>query len=249
MYYTFYQNKDYFDVRYTVNWNEPHTVLQLTSHTGCHTRMVSAPFSAEIRGDTDADQPMGEWLCMQGDGYGISFIADSLFSYTGHGDTVSLNVLRSCIYGDLRIGELEEDADYPFMEQGITEGHIRVMIHKGDFTTGQIPSQASQFNNPPIVICESNHDGDMPAENSFLSLCARHTAVSAVKQCEDDDSMIIVRLYEYAGRTETVELVVFGSSIPATINPYEIKTLKIVDGTAENVYITEDMLLYRANDT
>ncbi len=246
MYYTFYENKDYFDVRYTVNWNEPHTVLQLTSHTGCHTRIVSAPFTAEERGDTDADQPMGEWLCMQGDGYGISFIADSLFSYTGHEDVVSLNVLRSCIYGDLRIGELEKDADYPIMEQGITEGHIRVMLHTGTYTDAQIPAAASHFNNSPIVICESNHDGDMPAENSFLSLYAMHTAVSAVKQCEDDDSMI-VRLYEYAGQAETVTMTLFGSSLTVTIDPYEIKTLKISHNTAVNVYITEDVFSYCEN--
>ncbi len=141
---------------------------------------------------------MGEWLCTQGDGYGISFTADSLISYTGHEDIVSLTVLQSCIYGDLRMGELDEEADYPIMEQGITEGRIRVMMHTDDYADGRIPSEANHFNNPPIVICEANQDGDLPAEHSFLSLCAKHRTISAVKHCEDDDSMI-VRHYEYAG--------------------------------------------------
>ena len=242
LYYTFYQNKNYFDVRYSVNWMEPHTVLTLDFETGCTQRIVSAPFSAERRKDALADQPMGEWLTMQDDRGGVSFLADSLFSYTSEGSAVSLNVLRSCIFGDLRLSDLDPTADYPIMEQGLTDGRVRVVIHEGDFVRAEIPAHAAAFNEPPIVICEANHDGTEPAQQSFLSLAAAHTAISAIKLCEDDDS-IIVRLCEYAGCEESVTLSLCGIRAELPMSPYEIKTVRLHDGHAEEVYITEDAIL------
>lgn len=239
LYYTFYADKDYFDVKYTVNWNESHTVLKLTCHTGCSELTVSSPFATENRGDSGADKPMGEWLSMQNKEYGVSILADSLFSYTKKEDSVSLNILRSCIFGDLRLCDLNPKADYPIMEQGITEGRIRIVIHNGDFVERHIPALAAAFNNPPVVICEANHDGIYEAEHQFISLDGTGVAISAVKECEDNDTCI-VRLYEYAGNAQKICLHWFGQSFETVINPYEIKTMQISGNSMKEVYITED---------
>ena len=182
---------------------------------------------------------MGEWLSMHNGEYGVSLIADSLFSYTKKDDSVSLSILRSCIFGDLRLCDLNPKADYPYMEQGITEGQVRVVLHAGGFVENQIPALAAAFNNPPIVICEANHDGIYAPEDSFMSLDAASVSVSAVKECEDDESRIL-RLYEYAGKAQTVVLKLFGKVLEIPMKPYEIKTIRLKDGTWEEVYITED---------
>lgn len=239
LYYTFYTDKDYFDVKYIANWNEKHIVLKLTCRSGCTDLTVSSPFSTENRGDCIADKPMGEWLSMHNGEYGVSLIADSLFSYTKKDDSVSLSILRSCIFGDLRLCDLNPKADYPYMEQGITEGQVRVVLHAGGFVENQIPALAAAFNNPPIVICEANHDGIYAPEDSFMSLDAASVSVSAVKECEDDESRIL-RLYEYAGKAQTVVLKLFEQVLEIPMAPYEIKTIRLKDGTWEEVYITED---------
>ena len=66
---------------------------------------------------------MGEWICAGDDDTRIAFLCNSLFSYSRKGSEIGLSILRSCIYGDLRMGEFEPDADHDILEQGITEGY------------------------------------------------------------------------------------------------------------------------------
>ena len=182
LYYTFYEKEEYFDVRYVVNWNEKHTVLKLTLNTGKSALTVSSPFMTETRGETNIDAPMGEWLSCKREECSISVMADSLFSYTKGETDVALSILRSCIYGDLRLGELNHKVDYPYMEQGIAEGNIRVMIRPDNFVTAQVVAGAKSFNNPPIVIIDANHSGMLSSTDSFVKLQGESVSMSALKQ-------------------------------------------------------------------
>ena len=239
LYYTFYNDEDYFDVRYVANWNESHTVLKLSSHTGVETLKVSSPFCVEDRCDTERDVPMGEWLTMADEDGGISMIADSLFSYTKQGDKISLSILRSCIYGDLRLGDLNEKADYPYIEQGISEGSVRVVIHKGDYAANRISEKAVDFNNQPIVISEANHDGILPSVAGYIDVRGESVSVTAIKECESDES-VILRLYEHAGKAQNVCLNLFGFRYEIPVRPFEIKTVRLDGKRWSDVFITED---------
>ncbi len=236
LYYTFYEKEGYFDLRYVVNWNEPHTVLKLVSDTGYEELLVSSPFASEARRDTKTDAPMGEWLTSYGKDGAVSLIADSLFSYTKEGTKIGLSLLRSCIYGDLRISELDPTADYMMMEQGICEGRLRILLHTG---TEDVPSLAREFNQPPTVICEANHDGILAPTASYLEISERGVLCSALKAAEEGDAEIL-RLYETAEQTHQFNLAYFGKSIPVTLAPYEIKTLKIEGDCVSEVCLTED---------
>lgn len=237
LYWTFYEDEKYFDVGYVVSWNEKHAVLKLFVETAYEELTASAPFSAEKRGDTDCDVPMGEWITLSDGKNAVSVIADSIFSYNKRRGSVGLSVLRSCIYGDLRISELK-DYDYSYMEQGICEGSIRIMFHSDD-ETGKITKSACAFNNPPVVICEANHDGILPPLDSKIKIDSENVMITAVKKCEDDDSTII-RLYETSGRAETTVLHCFRNSCGLAFKPFEIKTLKTDGENVSEVFITED---------
>lgn len=239
LYYTFYNSKNYFDVKYIVNWNEREIVLKLVSDTECSNLNVSSPFASENRPDNCYDLPMGEWISMSDENGGISFISDTLFSYTKEDSKLGLSILRSCIFGDLRLGELDKTADYPIMEQGICEGKVRIVIHEKDFSASRIPDMSSDFCNGPIVICEANHKGTLPAENKYVSVVSDSVQLSALKQHEDgtDD---IVRLFENAGKHQEITLYYFGREFKIDMKPYEIKTLKISKIHVNEVLITED---------
>lgn len=229
MYYTFYQQEQYFDIAYRVNWNEKHYVLKLETEACDNNHIVSVPYGSVRRGVTKADVPLGAWLKIRN----LSICADSIFSYNMQDNILGLTVLRSPIYGDLRLGEIDYEKDYDIISQGISEGTIRV-----DFD-GETWNRSEAFLNQPIVIIESNHDGKLPAENSFYSISAEGVSISAVKKCEYDDGRII-RLFEHDGMAQNAMLYVEGSSYTVELKPYEIKTLKIKDNNVEECYMTEE---------
>jgi alpha-mannosidase len=234
IYYTLYNNADYFDVDYKVNWQEKHTVLKLKVNASTKGITASSPFSSEERGTADIDKPMGEWITAKTDNGNISIVANKVFSYTADNGGISLSLARSCIYGDLRIAELDKNADYPYMCQGETQGNLRVCF---DQEFESIANHGIEFNNPPIIIIEANHNGKMPSKKSF-ALVSGKVVVSALKRAEDRRG-IVVRLYECFGKAQNVKLSLFDKEFDFTVNPYEIKTLLIKGKTIKEILITE----------
>jgi len=89
--------------------------------------------------------------------------------------------------------------------------HYRFSItsHEGGWQNGRTFGQ--QANNaliPVLGISGSGAKATLPAELSFLSVSEDHVIISAVKKCEDDDS-VIVRVYDIEGRDSTVGLTLF----------------------------------------
>jgi alpha-mannosidase len=138
------------------------------------------------------------------------------------------------------MGELDEHADYNYLNQGITEGTLR-MIPSENYITDRIPELASAYNNPPIVIAEANHAGNLPGENQYISIESKSTMLSVVKKAEESGD-IIIRLAEYGGTPDKASVYIKGKRVSATVNigAYEIKTLCI---NAETLDIREMNML------
>ncbi len=238
LYYSFYQDMDFFDVKFSVNWNEQHIALKLVSKTGYETYLVASPYASEQRGDTTSDMPMGEWLRMYDEQGEIAFLSKGIFAYTKEKDELGFSILRSCIYGDMRLDSELKEEDYPYISRGIYEGSLRIVIgtHQKECN---IPALAKQFNNPPIVLCEANHEGMFPSEQSFVSLEGKGVVLGAMKKQELGEDTVI-RLAEVEGNEGQVILRYFGKKYAVSMNPYEIKTLKIDGEYLKEVYITED---------
>ena len=228
MYYTFYRQERYWDVRYRVNWNEKHHVFKLES-TSTNDHIASIPYGCISRQETRKDIPMGPWL----EANGVTYMADSIFSYNIVDHTLGLTVLRSPIYGDLRIQNIDYEEDYDIISQGISEGKIRI-----SFQGNRFPDSLN-FLNPPVVICEANHDGTLPSQNSAWQVTGGSVMVSAAKRCEFDNDLIL-RMVEYSGTLQSVQLAIDSRLETLVFQPYEIKTLKISDHSVTEVYMTED---------
>ncbi len=225
--YRFYKQENYFDLSYTVNWNEAHTVFKLDCETDAPSVLAATPYGQMQREKSLLDKPMGEWIKAGN----LLFLSGSNFAYNFREQTLGITVLRSPVYGDFRIGELP--AKYSqIMEQGITEGKIRLMLE-----SNTPAAEAASFMNPPVVVCESNHGGTLPPQQSFLSLQAEHAVLHAVKYAEDGDGII----FRIAGSmAETAVLSVFGTQFPIKLCAYEIKTLKYFDGKLSEVNLLEE---------
>ena len=218
MYYTVYKSESYMDVRYRVNWNEKHIVFKLVSELPTDKHRVSIPYGSVMRSSSSADLPMGEWIELAE----FAFLPKRIFAYSLVDNRLGLTVLRSPIYGDLRIREIDLDLDYDIMEQGICEGEVRVLFG----TSHSIEEAAVAFNNSPIVLCESNHTGTLPSEHSFLSADTDGVLLTVIKRAEDTDD-VILRGCETRGKAGRAEIDFGGKHYSIDLSPYEIFTVSL----------------------
>ena len=227
-YYTFYAGEPYIDVRCRVNWNEKHVILKLMTGVTSAEHTAATPYAGVSRGESAAELPVGEWLETKD----LTFALNGIFSYNLRDGRLGLNVLRSPLYGELRIAEPDPEADHDVMAQGVTEAAVRVFFEK----PARVQDAGSLFNDPPVVLYESNHGGSLAGEGSFMSCDA---SVTAVKYAEDDDG-VIVRGAEYEGKAARVRLILRSKEYAVDVAPHEIFTVKIKDGEIRKVNMTED---------
>lgn len=220
MYYTFYKNEEYFDLEYTVINNEEHAVLKLDFETEEDCLTAATPYSSMQRSKSPLDRPMGEWL-KAGD---MLLITGSNFAYNFYDHTLGITVLCSPIYADLRIEELSEK-DYMLMEQGEVSGKIRISFANAVSEN----EEAMKFNNPPMVVCESNHNGKLAQTNSLMELKGDNAVISTIKYAESGDG-VVVRIADYSGKAQMAELIFEGKKYPVSLSAHEIKTVKISNG-------------------
>jgi alpha-mannosidase len=91
---------------------------------------------------------------------------------------------------------------------------------------------------PPVAIETSYHSGDLPQEQSVAEISAPNVDVCVVKETEEDESLTI-RLYETSGRITQAILNLNGQSLSITMNPFELKTLKMDGATAVEIDLIE----------
>lgn len=226
-YFVFYKKEKYYDVFYQLNWNEAHMVFKLEiPKKGKVT--VGVPAGRVTREDMPGDVPMNKWLSCDE----FSVISDSVFAYRAEQDRLGLTIVRSPIYGDFRLGEINLEDDYKIMEQGITEGRLRILFET------EIEDKVDSFCNGVVVIDESNHGGSLKPEGSYAVLSGDGVCISTLKYSEANDG-IIVRIREYKGNAEHCVLTLKGKQYETDMLPYEIKTLKICNEKACEVNMLE----------
>ena len=91
---------------------------------------------------------------------------------------------------------------------------------------------SEEFIAPSIVIYQGIHGGSMPKAGSFLSVDAQNIVVSAVKQSENGED-IILRCVETSGipTTATLDLQFANRKWKGNFRPCEIKTLRMNKNT------------------
>ena len=227
--YHFYADTPYFDVDYRINWEDAHKVLKLESAVVNPAHTAAVPAGQIARQENTADMPLGAWLTADG----VTYLPKTVFAYNLHRGKLGLTILRSAIYGDLRIGDLDEEADYDILDRGITEGSLRV-----SFDATRPWSQADSFCNRPVIIDEGNHDGTMADCGSFFSTEDPHVHLMALKPQEDGKG-VILRLADTLGQARTVRFRFRGTDYAIAMTPYAIVTLQLQNGSISEVSMLE----------
>ena len=122
-----------------------------------------------------------------------------------------------------------------------------VQPHDGDWRQAEMYKQAQEFNHLPIAV-QTDGNGDLSPEFSFLNISPNNLILSALKKAEDSDE-VILRFFETKGETteakvelfreikrltlvdllerEEKELPFTGNRFGLEVKPFEIVTLKL----------------------
>jgi len=202
------------DIENEIDWHESHILLK-------------AAFPMSVQSDhATYDIPYGEierttkrtnsWEKAQfevpaqlwadyGDGqHGLSLINDSKFGYDAVGNVLRLSLLRSPKSPD------------PVADMGHHHFHYALYPHAGTWQQASTVRHGWEYNYPLQAVVTTAHGGSLPASHSFVSVPESNIVLTAVKKAEDASGLIL-RAYEWEGKTGEVSFHVPAGATAATV--------------------------------
>jgi len=231
-----YRDLDYVEVRVRVDWREPQTMLKIKYPVNFNFRKPTyeIPYGYLEKSANGEEEPGQTWFDFSGEHfqkgvmYGLAIANNAKYSYSFDVDEMNLTVLKNSVYAHHDPKKLEEGVEYEFVDDGIQEFSYLLLPHEGGWKDSKIVRHARELNVKPVTVIETFHKGSLPARNSFLSMESSHIVISAMKEAEDGDG-VIVRAYETKRQSgEAVLRAPFlGREETLVFAPCEIKTVKI----------------------
>jgi alpha-mannosidase len=245
-----YRDINRIDVRVTVDWHERFKALKLRFPTNFNFMKVTCeiPYGHIERFANGEEEPGQSWVDITGtardtgDLYGLSILNDGKHSYDVEVRDIGLTVLRSPIYAHHIPAAPQEGARYSFIDQGRQTFTYSLLPHPGGWETAGTVRSAQEINQPPFALAATSHAGPLPQRESFASVDQDNIIISAMKQAEEGDDLIL-RAYETA-HIQTAAVIClpqWGRNISVVFGPCEIKTLRIPRDLGQPV--TENNLL------
>ena len=242
-----YKDLDHIEVDVKVDWREEFKMLKLNFPVNLHHRKATyeIPYGHTIREANGEEQVGQSWIDVSGtvkatgDRYGLSIANDAKYSYSVEGNEISLTVLRSAIYAHHDPLVPDPDGHYSFIDQGIQHFRYTMLPHEDSWEEAQTVKHAAEVNQRPLALIETYHEGELPQKDSYISIDQDNVIVSAMKQAEDNDD-IVIRLYETnrVATQTTILLPKWNREITAEFGPCEIKTFRIPKDSSKPVVET-----------
>jgi alpha-mannosidase len=136
----------------------------------------------------------------------------------------------------------------PHADEGHHEFTYSLYPHAGGWKDALTIRRGYELNYKLIALPCSKHQGNLPAEHSFMQAKSDNVIVTAIKRAEDANALI-VRFYEWAGKRGDVaiqlpagaasasdtdlmerplgDLSVSNGEVKVPTKPYEIKTIEV----------------------
>lgn len=242
-YYTLYKYDARLHVRCVLDVDEEYKLIKLSFPVNVETPKVvySMPYGFIEKAPNGEEDVAHEWVDMV-DGNsrcGLGLINDGRYSHCAVDNDLRVIVARSCAYLD-HYGKDVRDEEMEFIDKGEQEFNFILFPHTSD-ATADITNSGKVLNTPPVLVQETHHDGVLPQEYSALQLDKKNISVSALKNSENNDGLII-RLVENAGipTTVTVNFAAINKSFKLDFTSQEVKTIKLTkEGNVEEILIIE----------
>jgi len=240
-----------------IDWHERMKMLKLAVPTEVYggEATFEVPYGATVREATGDEEPLQRWMDVTGecDGipYGLALLNDGKYGGDIREGEMRLTLLRSPAYAFHDPRTIEPDLVYEWTDQGRQTVRCALLPHAGGWQDAGTVREGWALNAPLMSRLEPPHAGDpwtgsgqaLPPVQSFIEAGAENVVISAVKQAEDGDGMI-VRLYETDGREGevTLSLPADGASCVFPLGAFEIKTIRCSRKRGKLVAKEVDML-------
>ncbi|MBS1813923.1 MAG: alpha-mannosidase [Acidobacteria bacterium] len=174
-----------------------------------------------------------------GDGqHGVSLLNQTKYGYDAVGNWLRLTLLRS------------PKAPDPDADMGMQQFSYAVYPHAGDWKQAMSMRHGYEFNYPLRAVQTFAHSGAEGASHSFASTDADNVVITAIKKAEDRDALV-VRMFEWAGKSgdvklhvpagatyavssdlmenpEAAHLKMDANTVTVPVHPYEIVTVQVM---------------------
>jgi hypothetical protein len=155
------------------------------------------------------DYPLHHFVDVSNQSQGIAVLVDGLKEYEvteGVDQKLFLTLFRA--FTHVVVPSSVEDHGHEMGSQclGAQSYHLGIMPHSGDWQAGQVARLAQTFNYPFKAMQSSTLDGPLAPRNAFFELDSPDLVLSALKQPEDKQDGLILRLYNPTDRLVTTFL-------------------------------------------
>ncbi len=232
------------DVHMHADWHEKHILLKVAFPVAVQSNFATyeIPYGSIQRPTTrntpeekaKFEVPALRWADLSDKTRGLSVLNDSKYGYDGKGNVLRLSLLRSPEWPD------------PHADEGAHDFTYSLLPHAGGWKEAGTMQRGYELNYPLAATVADHHAGPLPAEYSFIAIQPNNLIITAVKQTEDGDNLL-VRFYEFTG-TETAaqvtvpagfeeafnanlmeqpgeKLPMDGKTVRMPVHPYEIRTV------------------------
>ena len=194
---------DQVEVVNDIDWHETHELLKAAFPLAASSPMATyeIPYGTIDRPTTRNNKweqaqfevPALRWADL-GDGqHGFSLINESKYGYDARDNVLRLSLLRSPTWPD------------PEADRGHHHFSFALYPHGGDWKQALTVRHGYEFNYHLSAIQAAAHTGSMPARHSFVAASSENVVLTAMKKAEDSDGLVF-HLYEWAGKSGTIEL-------------------------------------------
>ncbi|MGA2252564.1 alpha-mannosidase [Terracidiphilus sp.] len=238
---------DIVDVENDIDWHEAHVLLKASFPVAATSEFATyeIPYGSIERTTLRTNSwekaqfevPAMRWADL-GDGkHGLSILNKDKYAYDAVGNQLRITLLRSPKWPD------------PDADMGHQHFHYAIYPHAGTWKDALTVRHGWEYDYPLEAVVTTAHAGSLPAEHSFASVTPENVVLTAVKKAEDSNGLIF-RVYEWAGKSSTVEfhvpkgakaatvtnlmeapqgkaLAVAGDVVKTPIKPYEILTVRV----------------------
>lgn len=172
---------------------------------------------------------------------GMAVFNNCIYGFRQVGNVYKMILLRNTVFARGKGGPLPETLEGNFMNQGTYDYELVLLPHTKELKKQRLYEEADFLHMPVEYIGDSCHAGkNWERIGAMLNLKLENVKVSALKQGEEKEDTIILRLFETEGLTGTAMVSCQGQTVNLEFAPYEIKTLSL----SEKGWLECNMLEY-----
>jgi alpha-mannosidase len=211
---TLYAGLDRVDIVNDIDWHETHVLLKaafpLAASSGEATFEI--PYGSIQRPTTRNNSweaakfevPALRWADLGDAHHGFSLINESKYGYDAKNNVLRISLLRSPVWPD------------PDADRGHHHFSYALYPHAGDWKQAFTVRHGYGFNYKLQAVPVQEHGGKWTPRQSLVTIEPENVVLTAVKKAEDGDALIL-RFYEWAGKSGEVRISVPAGATGATL--------------------------------